>query len=353
MLKSSLKSLALAALLAGTAGAAFAQDIMLRATANSNEQDEDYDGLVVFKNYVENASNGAIGVEIFMGTQLCAKGDECLAGVADGTIDIYISTSGGAAGLFPYIQVLDLPYLMSDDRVAEEVLTGTDFTSKLRAMALADSGDKIRLMTIGNTGGWRNYANTKQRIAAPGDLAGLKMRTVPADLPQTLATTLGASPTPIPWPELFTSLQTGVVEGTANGITDIMSMKFTDAGIKYLTLDGHSYMGAFWWMGNDRFKSLTPEQQQIVVDGFAALQQATFASPKRKEIQAYADFRAAGGEIYVPTAEEKAAFKAAVEPVFEWFKANVKGGPEVLDAFTAAVASAETAVAADRAGEMN
>jgi hypothetical protein len=122
-------------------------------------------------------------------------------------------------------------------------------------------------MTIGNTGGWRNYANTQRRIAAPGDLAGLKMRTVPADLPQTLATTLGASPTPIPWPELFTSLQTGVVEGTANGITDIMSMKFTDAGIKYLTLDGHSYMGAFWWMGNDRFKSLTPEQQQIVVDG--------------------------------------------------------------------------------------
>jgi TRAP-type C4-dicarboxylate transport system substrate-binding protein len=216
-----------------------------------------------------------------------------------------------------------------------------------------DSGDKIRLMTIGNTGGWRNYANTKKRIAAPADLAGLKMRTVPADLPQTLATTLGASPTPIPWPELFTSLQTGVVEGTANGITDIMSMKFTDAGIKYLTLDGHSYMGAFWWMGNDRFKSLTPEQQQIVVDGFAALQQATFASPKRKEIQAYADFRAAGGEIYVPTAEEKAAFKAAVEPVFEWFKANVKGGPEVLDAFTAAVASAETAIAADRAAELN
>jgi TRAP-type C4-dicarboxylate transport system substrate-binding protein len=352
MLKTTLKSLALAALLAGTAGAAFAQEIMLRATANSNEQDEDYDGLVVFKNYVENASNGAIGVEIFMGTQLCAKGDECLAGVADGTIDIYISTSGGAAGLFPYIQVLDLPYLMSDDRVAETVLTKTDFTKTLRDMALADSGNKIRLMTIGNTGGWRNYANTKGRIAGPADLAGLKMRTVPADLPQFLATTLGASPTPIPWPELFTSLQTGVVEGTANGITDIMSMKFTDAGVKYLTLDGHSYMGAFWWMSQDRFAALTDEQKQIVVDGFAALQQATFASPKRKEIQAYADFKAAGGEVYVPTAEEKAAFKAAVAPVMDWFKANVKGGPEVLAAFEASIAAAQAMVDAERATEL-
>jgi len=352
MLKNTLKSLVLATLLAGTAGVAMAQEIMLRATANSNEQDEDYDGLVVFKNYVENASNGAIGVEIFMGTQLCGKGDECLAGVADGSIDIYISTSGGAAGLFPYIQVLDLPYLMSDDRVAEEVLTG-DFVRMLRGMALADSGNTIRLMAVGNTGGWRNYANTQKRIATPGDLAGMKMRTVPADLPQTLATTLGASPTPIAWPELFTSLQTGVVEGTANGITDIMSMKFTDAGIKYLTLDGHSYMGAFWWMNNDRFMGMTDAQKQVILDGFAALQQATFASPKRKEIQAYADFRAAGGEIYVPSAEEKAAFKEAVAPVFDWFKANVKGGPEVLDAFMKATAEAEAKIAAERAADMN
>lgn len=352
MLKTTLKSLVLATLLTGTAGVALAQDIMLRATANSNENDEDYDGLVVFKNYVENASNGAIGVEIFMGTQLCAKPDECMAGVADGTIDIYISTSGGAAGLFPYVQVLDLPYLMSDDRVAEEVLTG-DFTRMLRTMALADSGDSIRLMTIGNTGGWRNYANTKQRVAAPADLAGMKMRTVPADLPQTLATTLGAAPTPIPWPELFTSLQTGVVEGTANGITDIMSMKFTDAGIKYITLDGHSYMGAFWWMNNARFTGMTDAQKQVVLDGFAALQQATFASPKRKEIQAYADFKAAGGEIYVPTSEEKAAFKAAVAPVFDWFKSNVKNGPEVLDAFMKASADAEAKIAAERAADLN
>ncbi len=351
MLKSMFKTLLLASALTIT-GVAQAADITLRATANSNENDEDYDGLVVFKNYIENASNGAIAVEIFMGTQLCATGEECLQGIADGSLDVYISTSGGAAGLFPYIQVLDLPYLMSDDRVAETVLTG-DFTRKLREKALADSDNKIRLMTIGNTGGWRNYANTKQPVKSPEDLKGLKMRTVPADLPQQVATAVGAAPTPIPWPELFTSLQTGVVEGTANGITDIMSMKFPDAGLKYLTLDGHSYMGAFWWMSNDRFQGLTPEQKQIVVDGFAALQQATFASPKRKEIAAYQDFAKAGGQIYVPTPAEKEAFKTAVAPVFDWFKTNVTGGAEVFDQFTAAVADAQKAVDAERAADLN
>ncbi|SIQ18510.1 TRAP-type C4-dicarboxylate transport system, substrate-binding protein [Rhizobium sp. RU33A] len=351
MLKSMFKTLLLASALTIT-GVAQAADITLRATANSNENDEDYDGLVVFKNYIENASNGAIAVEIFMGTQLCATGEECLQGIADGSLDVYISTSGGAAGLFPYIQVLDLPYLMSDDRIAEEVLTG-DFTRKLREKALTDSDNKIRLMTIGNTGGWRNYANTKQPVKSPEDLKGLKMRTVPADLPQQVATAVGAAPTPIPWPELFTSLQTGVVEGTANGITDIMSMKFPDAGLKYLTLDGHSYMGAFWWMSNDRFQGLTPEQKQIVVDGFAALQQATFASPKRKEIAAYQDFAKAGGEIYVPTPAEKEAFKTAVSPVFDWFKTNVTGGAEVFDQFTAAVADAQKKVDAERAADLN
>lgn len=233
-----------------------AADYNLRATANSNENDEDYDGLVVFKNYVESASNGAISVELFIGTQLCSKGAECLQGVADGSIDIYISTSGGAAGIFPYVQVLDLPYLMSSDRVAEHVLAG-DFTRKIRELALADSKGKIRLMTIGNTGGWRNFANTRRRITQPSDMKGLKIRTVVADLPQELVRSLGASPTPIPWPELFTSFQTGVVEGSKNGITDIMNMKFPDAGLKYVTLDGHAYMGALWWMSNAKFSSMS------------------------------------------------------------------------------------------------
>ena len=270
MIKALLRAGLVVAALVGYGSTAIAADYTIRATANSNENDEDYDGLIVFKNFVESASNGAIAVELFIGTQLCSKGAECLQGVADGSIDVYISTSGGAAGIFPYVQVLDLPYLMSDDRIAEHVLAG-DFTRKVREMALADSGDKIRLMTIGNTGGWRNFANTKRRVQNPGDMAGLKIRTVVADLPQELVKALGASPTPIPWPELFTSFQTGVVEGSKNGITDIMGMKFPDAGLKYVTLDGHAYMGALWWMSNDKFMSMPEEMRQVVVDGFAQL----------------------------------------------------------------------------------
>ncbi len=347
-----LKSLMLAAVLGSTALGAAAQEYTLRATANSNENDEDYDGLVVFKNFVESASNGAIEVELFIGTQLCSNGAECLQGVADGSIDIYISTSGGAAGIFPYVQVLDLPYLMQNDRVAEAVMQG-DFVRTMRDMALEDSGGAIRLMTIGNTGGWRNFANTERRIAAPEDMEGLKIRTVVADLPQELVRALGASPTPIPWPELFTSFQTGVVEGSKNGITDIMGMKFPDAGLQYLTLDGHAYMGALWFMNNEVFLSMPEELRRVVVDGFYALQQATFASPKRKSIEAYEAFVAGGGDLYVPTPDEMAAFAEAAEPVYTWFEENVDRGPEVLAALREAVAEAEAEIDAGLEADLN
>jgi len=351
MLKT-LSKLALAAVVAGSATVAAAQEYTLRATANSNENDEDYDGLVVFKNYVEAASNGAIEVELFIGTQLCSTGAECLEGVSEGSIDIYISTSGGAAGIFPYVQVLDLPYLMSDDRVAEHVLQ-SDFVRTMREMALEDSDGTVRLMTIGNTGGWRNFANTQRRVQAPADMEGLKIRTVVADLPQELVRALGASPTPIPWPELFTSFQTGVVDGSKNGITDIMGMKFPDAGLQYVTLDGHAYMGALWWMNNETFMDMSPELRRVVVDGFYQLQQATFASPKRKSIQAYEDFVAGGGDLYVPTPEEKAAFAEAAAPVQAWFRENIDGGDRVLDAMIAAVEAAEADLAAEYESDLN
>lgn len=354
MLKGLTTAALTAAMLAGASLAASAQEYTLRATANSNENDEDYDGLIVFKNFVEQASNGEIAVEIFMGTQLCSNGAECLQGIADGSIDIYISTSGGAAGIFPFVQVLDLPYLKANDRIAETVLeNGSPFVDTMQQMVLDTSGGAVRLMTIGNTGGWRNFANTQGRVTQPSDLEGMKIRTVVADLPQELVRAMGASPTPIPWPELFTSLQTGVVEGSKNGITDIMSMKFPDAGLQYLTLDGHAYMGALWFMNNETFMSMPEELRRVVLDGFYQLQQATFASPKRKSIDAYEAFREAGGDIYVPSPDEKEQFAEAAQPVYEWFQQNVEGGEEIFQAMNDAVSAAEEEIDAARSADMN
>ena len=90
----------------------------------------------------------------------------------------------------------------------------------------------MRLMVISNTGGWRNFATTtSKQIKTPADVeARLKIRTIPAEIQQEMVRQLGGNPTAVAWPEVYTSLATGVVEGTKNGITDIMNMKFPEAG---------------------------------------------------------------------------------------------------------------------------
>ncbi len=349
-LGASLGAVAAAALLGLAPTPINAQEILLRTQVPP--EDEDHDGMVVFKDYVEAQSNGAIGVEIVLGNQICGTGTECMEALEDGVLDIFITTSGGASTIFPFVQVLDLPYILRNDRVAEQVLSG-EFQDFMREAGMETSGDVLRLMTIGNTGGWRNFANTKRVVKTPDDLDGLKIRTIVADLPQILVESMGASSTPIPWPELFTSFQTGVVEGSKNGITDIMNMSFPEAGLQFLTLDGHAYMAALWWMNNESFTRLTPEQRQIVVDGFEALQQATFASPKRKSIQAYQDFVDGGGTIYVPTVEEKAMWQEAATPVYGWFEENVEDGEVWLQRLRDAAAAAEADIAARDAGRLN
>ena len=71
-----------------------------------------------------------------------------------------------------------------------------------------------------------------------------KVRTIKADVQIEFVKTTGGNPTPISWPEVYTSLATGVVEGTKNGITDIVRMKLHEH-FKHITLDGHAYVGAF------------------------------------------------------------------------------------------------------------
>ena len=142
------------------------------------------------------------------------------------------------------------------------------------------------------------------------------------------------------------------VGGTKNGITDIMSMKFPEAGLQYLTLDGHAYMGALWWMSNERFMAMPEDMRRVGVDGFYQLQQATFASPKRKSIPAYEEFVQGGGDLYVPTPEEKQAFADAARPVYEWFTANVEGGQEIFDAMKGAVETANQELDTERARDI-
>jgi len=339
------KTLAATAALAtgvGLAPALQAQDVTnLKIAFLGSEADEDYDGSLVFKSYVEAASNGSLTVEVFPSGRFCSNEEECSEALLDGRLDIAITTNGGLAGWYPPAQFLDLPYLLPNDAVAECVFDGP-LTAKLREAVLRDVG-AVRLMAISNTGGWRNIATTDKAVRGPGDVAGLKLRTIPAEIQVKLVEALGGSPTPIAWPEVYTSLATGVVDGTKNGITDIVGMQFQDS-LKHLVLDGHAYMGALWWINEGNFQALSDEEKRIVVRGFEELKWTARQMPKRRAVEAYEAFKAAGGEIYTPTPEEKAAFQEAAQPVWAWYEENF--GREWIDAAQSAIADCEAEIEA-------
>ena len=325
----------------------FAAKHTIKVIFLGNTEDEDYDGSMVFKDFCESRSNGAIEVQIYPGGQLCGNARECLEALQAGVIEVYMTTLGGFGNLFPAIQVLDLPYMFDDDRVVETVFAGP-FLGELRQAIIGRTG--LRLMTVTNTGGWRNIANTKKQIRTPADLKGLKLRTINSGVQIELVKLLGANPTPIAWPELYTSLATGVVDGSKNGITDIVGMKFHEH-IKHITLDGHAYMAALWLMNNDFFMSLPKDMRKVVADGFDNLRGVTTAFPKRRQIEAYEDFKKAGGKIYVPTAAEKAQFVEAAKPLKDWYVK--KYGKEWLNKLEAAIQQAKADLEKLYAQELN
>ena len=334
--------------LAITPFATAAAEYELKIVFLGSQDDEDYDGSVVFKDYVESRSNGRIKVDIFPGATLCSNPRECVEQVESGIADIHITTIGGAGIIYSPVEVLDIPYMFSGDRIAECVFDGP-FVRTLRDAILSD-GRNMRLMMIGNTGGWRNFVTTSKQIKTPQDVKGLKIRTISAEVQQEMVKALGATPTPVAWPEVYTSLATGVVEGTKNGITDIVGMKFHEHA-KYMTLDGHAYMGALWFMNNDKFKSMDEDLQKIIADGFYFMKNTTRVLPMRRQADAYEEFRQAGGSLYVPSAEEKKAFQAAVKPVETWY-VN-KYGERWLEELRGAIASCEQSVAQMRDAEIS
>jgi TRAP-type C4-dicarboxylate transport system substrate-binding protein len=149
---------------------------------------------------------------------------------------------------------------------------------------------------------------------------------------------LGANPTPISWAELYTALATGVVEGSKNGIQDIIGAKLQEH-LKYIILDGHSYMATLWWFSEPVWQTLPADIQEIIKDGFKKQQAAANNLVATQEENSYQIFEQAGGTIYRPSVAEKQAFKDASSNMRGWFIS--KFGTEWLDLLESSVATCD------------
>ncbi|VTU24730.1 Neu5Ac-binding protein [Variovorax sp. SRS16] len=286
-----------------------------------------------FAKEVKAKSGGRIDVQIF-GAGALGGEREVVEGVKNGFIQAGLA-SGVMANFFPGAMVTDIPYLFPSDEVADKVMDGP-FGQKLSADFNAATG--MHNLCFGEVG-FRHFSSGKKPIHSPKDLVGMKIRVQETPLYVTEMKALGAQPTPIAFPETYTALQTGVVDGQENPIPTLIFAKFYEVQ-KNVTLDGHNY-GIDWFVLSDKFyKSLPPDLLKVVTDaGKVACAEErkvnrTFTANGNKTM---AD---KGVTVYTPTAAELAEFRAAAQPpVIEFLKTKID--PKLIDSIQTAVKDAD------------
>jgi TRAP-type C4-dicarboxylate transport system substrate-binding protein len=288
---------------------------------------------------VEGKSNGRIELQHFPAGQL-GNFREMAEQVQLGTLELCFTTGGGIANFFPEIQAFEIPYLVPSQRVVEMMTNDREFINELKKDALAKTGS-MRLLTISGGGGWRSFYTTKKQVKSVADLKDLKIRTVESPIQMQFVKSLGATPTPVPWQELYTSFASGIVVGTKNSISGIIDMNF-DEYIKYGILDDHSFVWEFWWANDNWWKSLPPDIQGIMLEGLYEMKTVTDALTKLLSGEYIGDFEKGGGQIYFPSEEELDTFRAAQGPVIEWY--TEKYGDRWVRLIQEAVARAEALI---------
>lgn len=262
----------------------------------------------VFGQELNSLSGGEMSLQVFPNGQL---GDlESLAEQnSRGMVEMTAGLSAGhLASYFPPIQVLEQPYLFPSRRVAREALNGP-FGQRMADASAEASG--IRILAY-LPSAFRNFSNSVRPIHSPEDMEGLKIRTQSIPIHLAMVSALGASPTPIPWSELYSSLQTGVVDGQENAPYTMLLSNLQEVQ-DYYTLD-HHLVNLSLITVNENFYQNLDERQQKILD--SAAQSGAFAMLgviRAAESQDMHTIEQAGVEIYTPTPEELDQFAEATQ----------------------------------------
>jgi len=238
--------------------------------------------------------------------------------------------SGPFSNFCKEVQVLDIPYLFSSYMVAWKVLDGP-FGKDLAQECLKKTG--MRVLTYGQVG-FRNFTNSARPIKTPADLKGMKVRVMESPVYMSLIRSLGGAPTPVPWTETYTALQQKVVDAQENPVSSIKFAKLYEVQ-KYLTLDGHTYGVSFMLMNEKFFQGLPKDVQAVVKNAAMTANTVENGIDTLDSSLGIQFLREKGMEIYVPTPQEKAAFRdAAQKPIIEYLEKQI-GRPWIDKALNA------------------
>jgi C4-dicarboxylate-binding protein DctP len=296
----------------------------------------------VFASYVNGVSGGRLKVEVHPGGQLGGDSRQLFESVKLGVNPIGQGDEGAMASFYPPLMILAIPYMVPDEKVGQ-LFYDSAFFKKLNEGLIKQQG--VRMISAASFG-FRCFTNNKKPIKVASDLAGIKMRVQQNPLYMTMVRSMGGSPTPISWGELYSALQQGVVDGQENPLGVIYDTKFYEVQ-KYVTIDNH-VLGTNMILANEKwFQSLPADLKTILLTG--GKMGAIAEHGKRMlegRVTAIDALKKKGMEVYVPTPAEVETFrKASQGPVIEWLAKQPGVGKELVDQAIKTVKDIEASIA--------
>lgn len=211
----------------------------------------------VFSNIVTADTNGSVTVDVFGSNQL-GSASEHVQQMRDGVIQATLTSTGALASYYPRIDVLNLPFAFANNASTYAVFDG-EFGKELAKDIEETLGDVV-VLGFPDTGGFFAVTNSKRKIATLNDFEGIRIRTMTLPSHQEIVRALGAEAYPLSWGEVYSGLQTGVIDGQMNPVPIISFANFSEVQ-KHMTLTNHLFSPYTFMVNKAFFDGLNSAEQ--------------------------------------------------------------------------------------------
>ncbi|GAD91389.1 putative TRAP transporter substrate-binding protein [Vibrio halioticoli NBRC 102217] len=218
-------------------------------------------GMVIFSEKVKEKSHGELTVKIFPNAQLGSERDQAEQ-VINGAIDMAKINGALAESFEPTFKTISIPYLFRSPEHLRKFMR-SDVAQKLLT---SSEGKGFVGLTFYDSGSRSFYA--KKPIKTPEDLKGLKVRVPESPTMMEMIRLLGAKATPMPFNEIYTGLQQGVIDAAENNISSLVEMKHSEVA-KFYSMDQHSITPDLIIISESTWNSLKPEEQKVLKEAAA------------------------------------------------------------------------------------
>jgi len=275
-------------------------------------------GFERFKELAEQRSGGELDIRVFPASQLGNIRD-VVEGLRVGTIEITSTGPDYTSNLVPLMITASLYYLWRSPEHVTKTLEGPVGARLSEALA---AGAGLRILTWGHQG-FRSTLS-KRPVTAPADLKGMKIRVPEAKLHVRPFQLLGANPTPVPYAEVYTALQTNVVEACEGSPAAMIQMKFFEVA-KNFALTTHLFNPYQILISERVYATLSPKLQQVVTESMGEAMALQRKLSAEENAEAIGQLKAGGVRV---VDVDVAAFRSIVQPV--WKELAESAGPEAV-----------------------